>query len=75
MTVDTWQALARRHVFYRQLLLERMAEWPESRFHTCISLKTVQYVLGLENRAERHEKRMERHMERASHPIPVVTHG
>ena len=71
MKFSTWEVIAKRHVWYRALLVERMAEWPETRVDACTDLQRLQYVLKLSERVERHQARMDRHINRAMDQIPA----
>ena len=71
MKFSTWEAIAKRHVPYRDLLIEKMAEWPEARIVACHDMRTLQSVVKLSERVERHHVRMARHLERALVAIPA----
>lgn len=64
MKFDTWQAIAKRHVWYRDLLKLRMAEWDDDRIAECTDSETLEAVIDLAERAEKHQVRMERHLSR-----------
>ena len=53
MTADDWVAIGDRHIWYKQLLGEKMARCPLAEAH------------NLAERIERHRERMERHILRA----------
>jgi hypothetical protein len=65
MSFPTWQAIAARHIWYKRLLVERMQEWSQERIDSCRDLATLQRVIRLTERVERHDLRMDRHGKRA----------
>jgi hypothetical protein len=65
MTFNTWEAIAKRHVWYRDVVLTaKMAKWPAQRIDSCTDPTVLQRVIELAERAERHQLRMDRHMRR-----------
>jgi hypothetical protein len=65
MSFATWEAIATRHLWYKRLLHDRMEEWTQERIEACRDLPTIQRVIQLTERAERHDQRMDRHSKRA----------
>jgi len=65
MSFDTWRAIAARHIRFRDLLVDKMKEWPQERIDACKDLPTLQGVIRLTERVERHQERMDRHSKRA----------
>ena len=65
MTFSTWEAIAKRHVWYRDIVLAaKLHEWPVERIEECSDPSILQRVIALAERVERHEQRMDRHMQR-----------
>ena len=71
MSFSTWEAIARRHFWYRELLHEWMKEWPEERVYACTDMRILLAVIKLTERVERHRDRTDRHMERGMAALPV----
>jgi hypothetical protein len=69
--IRTWEAIARRHLRYRDLLTARLAESCEARSGVCTDIGELRYALKLAERSERHEDRASRHLERALILFPV----
>jgi len=65
MGFNTWEAIARRQLWYRRLLERRASVWNEERISVCADFATLKMVVGLADRLERHEARMQRHMDHA----------
>jgi hypothetical protein len=59
MTADAWVAIGSRHIWYKNLLKERMAQRPDKQI----------LDLRLTDRMRRHQARMDRHLLRA---LPLV---
>lgn len=65
MKWDTWEAIAKRQVRYRDALTARLAQWSEDKIEACTDMETLGYIVCLSERMERHQLRMNRHMDRA----------
>jgi hypothetical protein len=66
MTFRTWKAIADRLVWYRdEVLTPKIDEWPTERIKSCTDLAILQRAIELTERMERHQLRMDRHMQRA----------
>ena len=75
MTFSTWEALAKRHVWYRDIALAaKLREWPAERVDGCSDLEALQRVINLTERVERHTLRMHRHMERGLAALATPSH-
>lgn len=75
MTFDTWQAIANRHVRFRAVLIARMELWPDARIEACKDLAVLRQIVRLAERAERHDERMNRHLERGLAHIKSPSNG
>ena len=64
MSFDTWKAIGDRHLWYKRLLHDRVQEWTRERIESCRDLSTLQGVVRLTERVERHDERMDRHSKR-----------
>jgi len=65
MTFSTWEAIVKRHVWYRDVVLAaKLKEWPVQRIDECSDPAVLQGVIELAERVERHQLRMDRHMQR-----------
>jgi hypothetical protein len=65
LTFSTWESMAKRHVWYRDVVLvAKMKEWPDQRIDECSDPMVLQRVIKLAARVERHQLRMDRHMQR-----------
>ncbi len=71
MRFETWEAIAAKHLRYRELLMTRMAEWSESRVAACTDPQELRDVMRLTERVEQHEARMGRHLQRGLGEIPA----
>jgi hypothetical protein len=64
MTFSTWQAIAARHLWFKEVLRAKAQEWPDERIGACTNPAELHYVIRLAERGEHHEQRMRRHLER-----------
>lgn len=62
MRFESWEAVARRHVWFRDVLRARMAPWTEDAINACTDMEALKGLVNLAERIERHEERMSRHM-------------
>lgn len=69
MKWHTWEAIAKRHPWYRNLLAQKMAESEAS--DACRDMDIRRHTVKLAERAERHQERIERHMARGLAAIPT----
>jgi hypothetical protein len=66
MTFNTWEAMAKRQVWYRDVVLAaKLKEWPTERIDSYTDSGALQRVIELTERVERHQLRMDRHIRRA----------
>ena len=72
MTFDTWEAIMKRLVWYRDEVLEtKILEWPQEKIDTCTDQNQLRYVMRLTERVERCQQRMDRHMDKGMALIPT----
>jgi hypothetical protein len=65
MKLSTWQAIAARHIWFKEVLRTRAEEWPDERIGASTNPDHLLGVIKLFERAERHELRIQRHLDRA----------
>ena len=61
MDLDTWTALTKHQLRYRDLLVKRMDDWRREHIGSCADIAALQNFIRLTERVERNERRIRKH--------------
>lgn len=70
MSLETWNALMRRQIWYRNLLNERKAQWTDAKTLDAALTGQLDGLEKLMERIRRHDGRVERHEQRLLMLLP-----
>jgi hypothetical protein len=77
MDANTWTSIAKRQLWYRDLLVERVQSWPQEHVDPCSDMAALENFVRLTERVAKHERRIRRHGARmlaVANILPATLH-